>query len=73
VLAGSFYKGSPLIAEWISEAIRNVAPRAEVIRLEAPPVVGSALLGVEAAGQAFTAIRERVVQAASAVTSYTPE
>jgi N-acetylglucosamine kinase-like BadF-type ATPase len=73
VLAGSFYKGSPLIAEWIGDAIHAIAPRAELVRLEAPPVVGSALLGVEAAGQDFTAIRERVVQATHAVTQDTAE
>ena len=73
VLAGSFYKGSPLIADGIRAAIHEVAPRAELVRLEAPPVVGSALLGMEAAGHDFTAIRERVVQAASEVTPYTAD
>lgn len=61
VLAGSFYKGSPIIAQTMLETIHKVAPYARLIRLEAPPVVGGVLLGMEAAGQDFTSVREHLI------------
>lgn len=61
VLAGSFYKGSPLIAQTMSETIHAVAPQARLVRLEAPPVVGGVLLGMEAAAFDFIAVRERLI------------
>lgn len=63
VLAGSFFKGSPKIAEYMRDEIHQVAPGAALVRLEAPPVVGPALLGMEAAGVDFTAVRERLIEA----------
>lgn len=61
VLAGSFYKGSPLITQTIAEVIKPVAPRAELVRLNAPPTVGAAMLGMEKAGVDFTRVRERII------------
>ncbi len=50
VLAGSFYKGSPIIQEKMAENIHTLAPKANLIRLETSPVVGATLLGMEAGG-----------------------
>jgi len=50
VLSGSFYKGSPLIQQTMAETIHAVAPRARLVRLMTDPVLGAALLGMEAAG-----------------------
>lgn len=50
VLAGSFYKGSPIIQEKMAENIRTLAPKANLIRLKTSPVVGATLLGMEAGG-----------------------
>jgi N-acetylglucosamine kinase-like BadF-type ATPase len=61
VLAGSFFKGSPRIAEYIREEIHKVAPGATLVRLEAPPVVGSVLFGMQAAGADFASVREKVI------------
>ncbi|MBX3086262.1 MAG: hypothetical protein KF716_31790 [Anaerolineae bacterium] len=61
VLAGSFYKGSPLITQSITETIKPVAPLAELVRLHAPPTVGAAMLGMEKAGVDFTRVRERMI------------
>ncbi len=47
VLTGSLYKGSPLITEAMREAIHTVAPGASLVPLQAPPVVGAVLLGME--------------------------
>jgi len=50
VLAGSFFKGSPLLAEVMREQIHAVAPGARLLRLQVPPVTGGVLLGMVAAG-----------------------
>jgi len=50
VLSGSFYKGSPLLKETMRETICQVAPKATLVRLEAPPVIGGVLLGMEQVG-----------------------
>lgn len=47
VLTGSLYKGSPLITESMREAIHAVAPGANLVPLQAPPVVGAVLLAME--------------------------
>jgi N-acetylglucosamine kinase-like BadF-type ATPase len=62
VMAGSFYKGSPLIAPTMRPVIHAVAPHAELVRLEAPPVVGAALLGMQAAGLDFTRVRQALIK-----------
>ncbi len=65
VLTGSIYKGSPLIAESMGEAIRAVAPGARLVPLTAPPVVGGVLLGMEQASVDFRSIRPRLVESAN--------
>jgi N-acetylglucosamine kinase-like BadF-type ATPase len=61
VLAGSFFNGSPLIQEAMAETIHAAAPRARLVRLEAPPVVGATLLGMEQVGLRTPALRERLI------------
>jgi N-acetylglucosamine kinase-like BadF-type ATPase len=61
VLAGSFYKGSPHIEATVRETIHTVAPGAQLVRLSAPPVVGSVLLGMESAGMDFRAVRDTLI------------
>jgi N-acetylglucosamine kinase-like BadF-type ATPase len=62
VLAGSFFNGSPLLAEAMRESIHALAPGARLVRLTAPPVVGGVLLGVEQAGENALTLREAVIQ-----------
>jgi N-acetylglucosamine kinase-like BadF-type ATPase len=50
VLAGTFFNGSPRLAETMAEVIHSVAPGARLVRLGVPPVVGGVLLGMQAAG-----------------------
>jgi hypothetical protein len=45
VLAGSFYNGTPLIEQLMRPAIREIAPGASLVRLDAPPVVGGIVRG----------------------------
>jgi len=50
VLAGSFFKGSPVLAETMRQTIHAVAPGAQLVRLNAPPVIGGVVLGMQTAG-----------------------
>ena len=47
VLAGSYFKGSVLIQESFRERVMTETANARYTRLEAPPVVGGVLLGME--------------------------
>jgi N-acetylglucosamine kinase-like BadF-type ATPase len=47
VLIGSVFDGHPLLTESMRQTILTVAPRAQLVRLTAPPVVGAVLLGME--------------------------
>ncbi len=67
VQAGSIYKGSPLLTEVMHETVLKLAPRARFVRLEAPPVVGGVLLGMEAAGMAFAGVRQRLIDSTQAL------
>jgi N-acetylglucosamine kinase-like BadF-type ATPase len=62
VTAGTFFNGSPLLAETMLETIHPTAPGARLVRLEAPPVVGGVLLGVEQAGGNARAMRETLIK-----------
>src|SRR5690606_5153457 len=67
VLAGSLFKGGPLLVEPLSEAIHEVAPHARLVRLSAPPVVGGVLLGMEQAGLPHDpAVRLKLIDGATA-------
>lgn len=47
VQVGSLYNGSPLLVEAMRQTIHSVAARAKLVRLEAPPVVGGVLIGMQ--------------------------
>jgi len=66
VMAGSFFRGSPLVAETMQETVLARAPGARFYRLSAPPVIGSVLLGMEVAGldsRAMAGAREALLSA----------
>lgn len=67
VLIGSLYDGHPLIIESMRETILKVAPYARLVRLDAPPVVGGVLLGMEVAGYDFIATRPNLISSAKAM------
>jgi N-acetylglucosamine kinase-like BadF-type ATPase len=50
VMVGSMFAGGPMLIEPMRRLIVELAPRARLRRLSAPPVVGAVLLGMEAAG-----------------------
>jgi N-acetylglucosamine kinase-like BadF-type ATPase len=47
VLIGSIFMGHPLIAQTLEETIHSLAPKAHLLHLTAPPVIGAVLLGME--------------------------
>jgi N-acetylglucosamine kinase-like BadF-type ATPase len=62
VLAGSFFNGSPLLAETVRETIRPVAPGARLVWLSVPPVVGAVVLGMEQGGIEPSPLRPALIQ-----------
>jgi N-acetylglucosamine kinase-like BadF-type ATPase len=62
VLAGSFFNGSPLVQETMAETLQAIAPRARLVRLDAPPVVGAVLLAMEQAGVPWAAARGQLIE-----------
>lgn len=61
VLAGSFFNGSPVLAETMGEVIHGVAPGAHLIRLHVPPAVGGVLLAMETAGAQVSEARKALI------------
>jgi N-acetylglucosamine kinase-like BadF-type ATPase len=61
VLAGSFFKGSPVLLETMGETIHPVAPGAKLVQLHAPPVVGGVVLGMQQAGVNPSSAREQLI------------
>jgi N-acetylglucosamine kinase-like BadF-type ATPase len=67
ILGGSMFDGSPTIQDALRRKVHALAPRARIVRLAVPPVVGAVLLAMEQAGiHPSGRIRERVSQEACA-------
>jgi N-acetylglucosamine kinase-like BadF-type ATPase len=60
VLIGSLFDGHPLMTESMRTTIQEIAPRARLVRLELPPVVGGVILGMQQAGHDDQPVRERL-------------
>ena len=50
VLIGSLFDGHPLMQEAMGDTIHSVAPGARLVRLDAPPVIGGVILGMQITG-----------------------
>lgn len=61
VLSGSFFKGSPRLQELVRETVQSEALHAQIVRLHAPPVAGSALLAMELDGQVSPLVRQTLL------------
>jgi len=64
VLVGSLFKGGAWLTEPLQATVRPVAPRARLVRLQAPPVVGAVLLGMEQAGIEIASARANLLASA---------
>jgi N-acetylglucosamine kinase-like BadF-type ATPase len=49
VMIGSMFDGGPMLIEPMCATIHRTAPKARLTRLSVPPVIGAAMLGMEAA------------------------
>ena len=69
VQAGSMFEGGAMLTQPMRETILRVAPAARFVRLEAPPVVGSVLIGMEMGQmQPDLHIRARLIESARQAT-----
>ncbi|MCJ7626152.1 MAG: hypothetical protein MUO76_21885 [Anaerolineaceae bacterium] len=73
VLAGSLFKGSSILTDSLKAKITALAPGAEFVRLNQPPVVGGVLLGMEQAGVEFTNLRTNLLETTSALLDEIPD
>jgi N-acetylglucosamine kinase-like BadF-type ATPase len=48
VMTGSMFDGGALLINPMRETIQKLAPKARLVRLKAPPVIGAVMLGMEA-------------------------
>jgi len=60
VQVGSLHEAGSLFTDPLRQAIQEVAPRARLVRLKAPPVIGGVLLGMEKAGLDGNPLRRRL-------------
>jgi N-acetylglucosamine kinase-like BadF-type ATPase len=61
VQSGSVFDGGAPISDPMRAVILAAAPRAKIIRLDAPPVLGSLLLGMEAGGFDGYPLRKKII------------
>jgi N-acetylglucosamine kinase-like BadF-type ATPase len=64
VLVGSMFDGGARLIEPMRHTIHALAPRARLVRLTVPPVIGAVLLGMQQAGLAAIERREVLIQSA---------
>ncbi len=55
-----------MLSEPLYAVVRTIAPHARLVRLNAPPVVGAVLLGMEAAGLREPALRKALIEGVGA-------
>ena len=68
IQSGSVFAAGTAITEPMEAIVLQHCPRARLIRLEGPPVVGAVLLGMEQAHFDGYAVRDRMAQTAKVVT-----
>jgi N-acetylglucosamine kinase-like BadF-type ATPase len=68
VMTGSMFEGGPLLIEPMRETIHKFAPKARLVRLRVPPVIGAVILGMEAANtKATPSIRKAMADTIASV------
>lgn len=48
VMTGSMFEGGPMLIDPMRKTIQSLAPKARLVRLTVPPVIGAVILGMEA-------------------------
>jgi N-acetylglucosamine kinase-like BadF-type ATPase len=67
VMTGSMFDGGKILIEPMRETIQKLAPKARLVRLRVPPVVGAVMLGMEAAAFKDTPEIRKTIQETIAV------
>jgi len=62
VQIGSAWKGHPLLTQTARRTIRKVAPKARLLRLNAPPVVGGVVLAMQRSGLQTEEVRKKLIR-----------
>lgn len=66
VLAGSIFEGGDIYIKPLEETIHRLAPKAKLVKLEAPPVVGGVVLGMQKAGFETASIHKNLIESTKA-------
>jgi N-acetylglucosamine kinase-like BadF-type ATPase len=68
VMTGSMFEGGPMLIDPMRETIHKLAPKARLVRLKVPPVIGAVILGMEATHvTATTSVRKMMADTISTV------
>jgi len=68
VMTGSMFEGGSMLIEPMRETIHKLAPKARLVRLTTPPVLGAVMLGMETGGLTVTpSIRKTMSKTVSSV------
>ena len=66
VLAGSIFEAGDIYIDPLEDTIHKLAPGAKLVKLEAPPVVGGVVLGMQKAGYDTVPIHKRLIESTKA-------
>lgn len=68
VMTGSMFEGGPLLIDPMRKTIQSLAPKARMVRLTVPPVIGAVILGMEAGNLRSTpSIRKTLADTISSI------
>jgi N-acetylglucosamine kinase-like BadF-type ATPase len=71
VEVGSMFEGGPLLTQPLQAEIHKVAPKARLVRLNAPPVLGAVVIGMNAAGLEVTpSVRQELTRTLKALNGH---
>jgi len=57
ILIGGLFRGTPSLKTWVAQKVESVIPKVTYLPMQAPPVVGAVVLGMEQAGLSANAIQ----------------
>ena len=67
IQSGSVFDAGEIITEPMKELVLKYCPRAKLMRLDGPPVVGAVMLGMEQAGFDGYAVRDEMIRSAKEI------
>jgi N-acetylglucosamine kinase-like BadF-type ATPase len=66
VLAGSIFESGDIYIDPLRDTIHKLAPLAKLVKLEAPPVVGGVVLGMQKAGRETAPLHKNLIESTKA-------